>query len=320
MSERTSLLLSRRACLPMLAAAMSVTWGTTAQAQSGNPAFDKWVAAFRARALARGISDATYTRVMSNIKPDTAVFELNRSQPEFSEQLWQYLNRRVSDWRITTGKEKAKEYAPLLARIEKDYGVDRSVMLGLWGVEFGLRRSGRPEEPHAPGDPVAGGAGLGRAAPPRLLGAGTAQRAASSSSAAGARRTRCAAPGPAPWGTPNGCRRCGSMSASTMTATAACRRSASRTTRLPAPRNISSSAASTAAASIGATRSAASPARPAKARHAPTRHGRRPALRAPTARPSRSRVRPRNCGCRSRAGPPSCSGRISMRCVPTIRR
>ena len=34
-----------------------------------------------------------------------------------------------------TGKEKAKEYAPLLARIEKDYGVDRSVMLGLWGIE-----------------------------------------------------------------------------------------------------------------------------------------------------------------------------------------
>ena len=33
------------------------------------------------------------------------------------------------------GKEKAKEYAPLLARIEKDYGVERSVMLGLWGIE-----------------------------------------------------------------------------------------------------------------------------------------------------------------------------------------
>jgi membrane-bound lytic murein transglycosylase B len=72
---------------------------------------------------------------MGNIKPDTTVFELNRAQPEFTEQVWQYLNRRVSDWRITTGKEKAKEYAPLFARIEKDYGVERSVMLGLWGIE-----------------------------------------------------------------------------------------------------------------------------------------------------------------------------------------
>jgi membrane-bound lytic murein transglycosylase B len=72
---------------------------------------------------------------MGNIKPDTTVFELIRSQPEFNEQVWQYLNRRVSDWRITTGKEKAKEYAPLFARIEKDYGVDRGIMLGLWGIE-----------------------------------------------------------------------------------------------------------------------------------------------------------------------------------------
>jgi lytic murein transglycosylase len=72
---------------------------------------------------------------MSNIKPDREVFKLDRAQPEFKEQTWQYLNRRVSDWRIVTGKEKAKEYAPLFARIEKDYGVDRSVMLGLWGIE-----------------------------------------------------------------------------------------------------------------------------------------------------------------------------------------
>ena len=108
---------------------------TAAQAQGNNAAFDHWVANFRGRARARGISDATYTRVMSELKPDATVFKLDRSQPEFNEQLWQYLNRRVSDWRIVTGKEKAKEYAPLLARIEKDYGVERSVMLGLWGIE-----------------------------------------------------------------------------------------------------------------------------------------------------------------------------------------
>jgi membrane-bound lytic murein transglycosylase B len=135
MSERRKLLLSRRACLPLLAGAISATCNTTTLAQGSKSAFDQWVAAFRSRALARGISDATYTRVMVGIKPDTAVFELNRSQPEFTEQLWQYLNRRVSDWRIVTGKEKANECAPLLARIERDYGVDRSIMLGLWGIE-----------------------------------------------------------------------------------------------------------------------------------------------------------------------------------------
>jgi len=60
---------------------------------------------------------------------------LDRVQPEFHEEVWQYLNIRVSDWRIRTGKERAKEYAELLARVERDYAVDRYIMLGLWGME-----------------------------------------------------------------------------------------------------------------------------------------------------------------------------------------
>src|SRR5262249_28614664 len=97
--------------------------------------FSQWVESFRPRARARGISDATYTRAMSGIKPDTSVYALDRAQPEFTEEVWQYLNRRVSDWRIITGKERAKEYAPLLERVEHAYGVDRYIMLGLWGIE-----------------------------------------------------------------------------------------------------------------------------------------------------------------------------------------
>ena len=97
--------------------------------------FSQWVETFRARARARGISDATYTRVMSGIKPDTSVYALDRAQPEFTEEVWQYLNRRVSDWRIQTGKERLKEYGPLLTRVEQRYAVDRHIMLGLWGME-----------------------------------------------------------------------------------------------------------------------------------------------------------------------------------------
>src|ERR1043166_7156735 len=72
---------------------------------------------------------------MSGIKPDTSVYALDRAQPEFTEEVWQYLNRRVSDWRIQTGKERAKEYGPLLARVEQKYAVDPYIMLGLWGME-----------------------------------------------------------------------------------------------------------------------------------------------------------------------------------------
>jgi lytic murein transglycosylase len=106
-----------------------------ALAQKSQLAFDKWVERFRKRALSRGISPTVYDRVMNGLKPDISVYALDRAQPEFNEKPWQYLNRRVSDWRISTGQERAKQHAKLLERIEAKYGVDRYVMLGLWGME-----------------------------------------------------------------------------------------------------------------------------------------------------------------------------------------
>jgi membrane-bound lytic murein transglycosylase B len=104
-------------------------------ARAKDTPFDQWVDAFRAKAVAHGIADETYARVMGGVHPDTTGLEAIHSQPEFNEQLWQYLNRRVSDWRIIAGRDKATEYAPLLARIEKDFGVEPAVMLGVWGIE-----------------------------------------------------------------------------------------------------------------------------------------------------------------------------------------
>src|SRR5215213_222993 len=118
-----------------LGGAASLAWGRDAFAQQSAQPFAQWVETFRPRAVTKGVSDATYSRVMGGLKPDTTVFTEIRSQPEFNQQLWQYLNRRVSDWRIQTGQERAKTYAPLLARIEKDFGVERAVILGLWGIE-----------------------------------------------------------------------------------------------------------------------------------------------------------------------------------------
>jgi membrane-bound lytic murein transglycosylase B len=97
--------------------------------------FDRWRDGFRARALAKGISDATYTRVMGRIEPDMTVFKQMQHQPEFNEETWQYINRRVSDWRIIAGKEALRKNEAVFARIERDFGVERGILLALWGVE-----------------------------------------------------------------------------------------------------------------------------------------------------------------------------------------
>lgn len=125
---------TRRALMTGLAALLAC--GGPAHAQS--KAFETWVTTFRGKALARGVSAATYDRVMNGLKPDTGVYALQRSQPEFNEELWQYINRRVSDWRIQTGRERVRELAPLLTRLESDYGVDRHILVALWGIESGF--------------------------------------------------------------------------------------------------------------------------------------------------------------------------------------
>jgi lytic murein transglycosylase len=99
------------------------------------PGFDQWRDRFHARAIAQGISEETWTRAMSRIEPDMSVFAKMRAQPEFKEELWQYINRRVSDWRLAAGRVALKKNEDLFARIENDFGVERGTLLALWGVE-----------------------------------------------------------------------------------------------------------------------------------------------------------------------------------------
>jgi peptidoglycan lytic transglycosylase B len=119
----------------VIASALMLATGGLSHAQRSRLRFEQWVATFRKRALKRGISGKTYDRVMNGLKPDTSVYALQSAQPEFKEATWQYLSRRVSDWRVKTGKEIGSKHAALLQRIERELGVDRYILLALWGVE-----------------------------------------------------------------------------------------------------------------------------------------------------------------------------------------
>ncbi len=125
---------TRRASLKAAAAAVTTLILPRGASATALP-FDQWIAAFRAKAVAHGVAEATYVRVMNGIEPDKTGLEAIHDQAEFHLKLWQYLNRAVSDWKVSAGKEKAQQYAPLLSRIEKDFGVEPAFMLGVWGIE-----------------------------------------------------------------------------------------------------------------------------------------------------------------------------------------
>src|SRR5690606_23246558 len=63
------------------------------------------------------------------------VIEFTRKQPEFRSTSAQYIVRRVSALRVEKGQAKAREWEDVLGHIEASFGVDRHVVLSVWGNE-----------------------------------------------------------------------------------------------------------------------------------------------------------------------------------------
>ena len=57
--------------------------------------FEQWRSRFRTLALGRGISAATFDQAFAGIQPDPAVIAADRSQPEFTKPVWEYLESAV---------------------------------------------------------------------------------------------------------------------------------------------------------------------------------------------------------------------------------
>lgn len=97
--------------------------------------FGQWRAAFRRRAAAAGVTGATYDRAFAGIGVNDRVLELDRRQPEFSRPIWEYLDSAASETRVANGREKAVEQAATLAALEQTYGVEKEIIVAIWGLE-----------------------------------------------------------------------------------------------------------------------------------------------------------------------------------------
>lgn len=108
--------------------------------------FNTWVEAFRRRALAQGIRADVFDRAFARVEPNRAVIEKDRNQAEFSRQIWDYLDIAVSQERIENGQIALQDHAAALDRIEARYGVDRAVVVAVWGMEtaYGAFRGRTP--------------------------------------------------------------------------------------------------------------------------------------------------------------------------------
>ena len=112
---------------------------------SDQAAYQSFVREFRAVALRRGIPKALYNRAFRGLTPDPEVIEKNNRQPEFVLSASQYMALMITDTRVNEGRRKLSEYAADLKDIERRYGVDRHVLLAVWGMEtlYGTLRGER---------------------------------------------------------------------------------------------------------------------------------------------------------------------------------
>jgi membrane-bound lytic murein transglycosylase B len=112
-----------------------------AAADFGNCLADLWPDAAR-----RGVSRENYQRFTAGLTPDLHIMDLLDAQPEFNKSPWDYLDLLVSDDRIARGRELLKQYASTFDAEERAYGVDRSIIAAIWGVEsnYGTLGGDRP--------------------------------------------------------------------------------------------------------------------------------------------------------------------------------
>ena len=133
-------MLSRRAFTLSLIALPTLTQAQSAQG------FANWINAFRPRARAAGISDATFTAAFDGAAylPDS--IRRDRNQAEFVTPLSDYMATAASDARVTNGRAMMQEHARLLSRIESTYDMDAHVVVAIWGMEsnYGQRRGDIP--------------------------------------------------------------------------------------------------------------------------------------------------------------------------------
>lgn len=111
-----------------------------------NPAYDAWVAVFRERAKARGITEATLTAAFRGQGFLPGVIERDRNQTEFKRSLEDYLAIVAPDEKVVFGRRAYAAQKRALAQVEARYGVSADILAAIWGLEsyFGTKRGKIP--------------------------------------------------------------------------------------------------------------------------------------------------------------------------------
>jgi membrane-bound lytic murein transglycosylase B len=118
--------------LPALAlAAMLAMLGVT-QSHANSADF---VRGIWPQAEARGVSRAAFESAFAGYNYIPKVMELTKKQPEFSQTVQQYIDRRVTNAQASKGRAMRGEWNQTLTGAQQRWGVQPEIVLAIWGME-----------------------------------------------------------------------------------------------------------------------------------------------------------------------------------------
>ncbi len=101
-----------------------------------DPAFQVWLTTFYSQAAKQGVSKELYQQAFAGITaPDPEVLRKAAYQPEFTTEIWDYLDTAVNAVTVAEGRVMAKKHQNWLKKISARFGVEPSVLLAIWSIE-----------------------------------------------------------------------------------------------------------------------------------------------------------------------------------------
>ena len=109
-----------------------------AHAERGAFDVERWyglIDSVKEKAASQGISQDTINQTVRSVGFIPSIIKSDKNQSEFKLTMQQYLDRTVSEKRISEGKLMRKKYPTMLSRVEAKYGLPPHVILAFWGLE-----------------------------------------------------------------------------------------------------------------------------------------------------------------------------------------
>ena len=100
-----------------------------------NIEFENWKKDFKKVALSKDISEETFNIAIENTRYLPNVIKYDRYQPEFYEDTKTYISKRASLKKLKQGLELYEQNQELINKIEKEFKVEKELMLALMGIE-----------------------------------------------------------------------------------------------------------------------------------------------------------------------------------------